>query len=217
MLARLCLSSLQNEVLPWHGHPRGGGYGVPALRLQAPPTHSPQGPHGGEDLGEGGSSTSSALYKSSSNPTTKAKGKKKSAIEKKKKAPNTDANERRTRAAAAPYRCLREAAPLPASPTARKPRRAHSGRGVPGRTAPCPAAPPAGPRWERGWLLFRRPPPALPAAPPTPPRRLLPARPRGCAGETIEGQGGLGAKLRAPGMDGEVCAAPGAPRPAMGM
>lgn len=102
-------------------------------------------------------------------------------------------------------------------PTARKPRRAHSGRGVPGRTAPCPAAPPAGPRWERGWLLFRRPPPALPAAPPTPPRRLLPARPRGCAGETIEGQGGLGAKLRAPGMDGEVCAAPGAPRPAMGM
>lgn len=77
LLAKLCLSSLQNEVLPWHGHPRGGGYGVPALRLQAPPTHSPQGPHGGEDLGEGGSSTSSALYKSSSNPTTKAKGKKK--------------------------------------------------------------------------------------------------------------------------------------------
>lgn len=218
MLARLCLSSLQNEVLPWHGHPRGGGYGVPALRLQAPPTHSPQGPHGGEDLGEGGSSTSSALYKSSSNPTTKAKGKKKNLQLKKKKKHQIPmltkgGREQQPRLTAACGRRPRSRLP----PTARKPRRAHSGRGVPGRTAPCPAAPPAGPRWERGWLLFRRPPPALPAAPPTPPRRLLPARPRGCAGETIEGQGGLGAKLRAPGMDGEVCAAPGAPRPAMGM
>lgn len=84
MLARLCLFSLQTQVLPWHGPSRGGSCGVPALRLQAPPTHSPQGPQGGKKLGwregGGGSSTSSALYKSSSNPPTKAKEKKNNKI-----------------------------------------------------------------------------------------------------------------------------------------
>lgn len=43
-----------------------------------------------------------------------------------------------------------EAAALPPPPAPRKPRRARCGGVVPGRTAPRPAAPPAGPRWERG-------------------------------------------------------------------
>ena len=110
---------------------------------------------------------------------------------------------------------MREAAPLPASPDrqeaakgSQRARRARLHRTAPHRTAP----PLRGPAARRAPLGER---PAL--IPLVAARPARPARPRGRAGETIEGQGGFGAKLRAPGMDGEVCAAPGALRPEMGM
>lgn len=214
------LCSLQAQLLPWQGHPRdaprGGGCEVPVLRVQATPK-------GRRTEGRGRAAAHQpfafANRRDLTQPHLAPEGdekKNKKNLRLKRQAPTItkggrDQEPRLPPAAARGPRC-------PAPPEAAK----GSARLRRARPRLPPARPrrPPGPAGSASRLV-----PAAAARParraPDPTRRLLPARPRGaergCAGETIEGPGGLRANLRAPGMDGEVCAAPGSLHRGMGL